>query len=149
MKIIDLRGLKFNRFLVEEFVEVRNGRKFYRVLCDCGNRRTVSGTHLTRKNRPSKSCGCFLREWNHKTKRKHGFRESSFYYFWTRLKNRHTLTKKWNKFISFKKDMFSEYIENKIGKNVFFQKKDYRKPFSKTNYYWAKQAHCKKITYSI
>lgn len=36
----------------------RQGNITWLCICDCGNRKTFSGDHLTRKKYPVKSCGC-------------------------------------------------------------------------------------------
>lgn len=64
----DLTGQKFGRLTVIKRVEdaiTENGNKFTQWLCncDCGNDNiVVLGSALTRKNRPTLSCGCLQKD---------------------------------------------------------------------------------------
>ena len=58
MKLIDLAGSKFSRWLVLNRAPNDNrGRTHWHCVCDCGVERIVAGTHLRGGN--SKSCGCY------------------------------------------------------------------------------------------
>ena len=61
---MNLEGQKFNRLLVLEksYKDFKNNRWFYKCKCDCGNIVVVRDCHLTRKNNPTKSCGCLHSE---------------------------------------------------------------------------------------
>lgn len=52
----DLRGQKFNKWTVLDFVGFRGEASFWLCQCDCGTTRAVSGTRL--RQGKSKSCGC-------------------------------------------------------------------------------------------
>ena len=54
-KYIDCIGLKFNKLLVLEIIQKKNGH-LLKCLCDCGREKEVKATHVI-KNRV-KSCGC-------------------------------------------------------------------------------------------
>lgn len=63
----DLTGKKFGRLTVVERVEdliTKNDNRFARWLCkcECGNNIVVLSNALTRKERPTKSCGCLQRD---------------------------------------------------------------------------------------
>lgn len=57
-KTENLIGQKFNLLTVIEQAENKNGRSYWKCLCDCGNTTTVSISNL--KNGSVKSCGCLL-----------------------------------------------------------------------------------------
>lgn len=66
-KFNDLTGKKFGRLTVIKRVEdavTENGNKFTRWFCgcDCGNEIVVYGSALTRKKRPTLSCGCLQKD---------------------------------------------------------------------------------------
>lgn len=66
-KLNDLTGQKFGRLTVIKRVEdavTKNGNKFTQWLCscDCGNDVVVYGSALTRKKRPTLSCGCLQKD---------------------------------------------------------------------------------------
>lgn len=68
----DLTGMRFERWTVESRADdyivhyIRDGKKItgkytqWNCMCDCGNRRVVLGTNLTKGR--SKSCGCYKSE---------------------------------------------------------------------------------------
>lgn len=63
----DLTGKKFSRLTVIKRVEdavTEKGNKFAQWLCscDCGNNVVVYGSALTRKKRPTLSCGCLQKD---------------------------------------------------------------------------------------
>lgn len=57
----DLTGSRFGKLLVLGKVGNIKGKLFWRVRCDCGTEKQVAGYKLTRKGRPSRSCGCVSR----------------------------------------------------------------------------------------
>lgn len=57
---IDLSGKVFGRWQVLGPVERRNGIRFWRCRCDCGNEKWVRAQAL--RNGGSRSCGCLFRE---------------------------------------------------------------------------------------
>jgi len=66
-RIKDLKGLRFGRLLVTEFIGSEKGRKaIWKCKCDCGNEVEVRGNSLTRKD--TQSCGCFGKEQRIKAK---------------------------------------------------------------------------------
>jgi len=59
MKIIDLTGKTFyNLKVLGKSGSNRQGSITWLCECICGNKKTVSSDHLTRKKSPVKSCGC-------------------------------------------------------------------------------------------
>jgi len=57
--ITDISGQKFNKLTVVRFIEYRitsSRRPYYEVVCDCGNKKEISGIDI--KNGSIKSCGC-------------------------------------------------------------------------------------------
>ena len=66
-RLNDLTGKKFGRLAVIKRVEdvvTESGNKFTQWLCrcDCGNNVVVYGSALTRKKRPTLSCGCLQKD---------------------------------------------------------------------------------------
>lgn len=59
----NLIGQKFNRLTVlADTGKRKNGSVVWLCKCDCGNLCEINGGSLTRKNRPTKSCGCLKQE---------------------------------------------------------------------------------------
>lgn len=56
----NLSGMKFGRWNVSNETNRKNGRVFWRCVCDCGEERFVLAQSL--KNGRSRSCGCLNRE---------------------------------------------------------------------------------------
>lgn len=58
--MIDLKGKKLNKLTVlyKESAN-RSGSIMWRCVCECGNEKSLSNDHLTRKTNPVKSCGCY------------------------------------------------------------------------------------------
>lgn len=56
----DLTGMRFGKLTVESVDEERSkeGKVYWWCTCDCGNRKSVQSTSLTRKKNGIKSCGC-------------------------------------------------------------------------------------------
>lgn len=67
----------------------RNGRriKTVDVVCDCGTNKTLIESTIKYK-RPTKSCGCLLREVASKVNRKHGLSTSPLYRRWLGMMSR-------------------------------------------------------------
>lgn len=56
----DLTGTRFGK-LIAEFVDeerTQDGKVYWWCKCDCGNRKSIQSTSLTRKKNGIKSCGC-------------------------------------------------------------------------------------------
>lgn len=59
-QLIDITGQKFGRYTVLGQAESKHGKTYWLCRCECGNERTVQGTHL--KMGRAQSCGCLARE---------------------------------------------------------------------------------------
>lgn len=60
-KYNDLSGKRFGRLFVERRDDGNHPRPYYLCQCDCGNKKVICGTSLTRKTGASRSCGCLNR----------------------------------------------------------------------------------------
>lgn len=60
---LDLTGLRFGKLVVlREIQERKRGYACWRCLCDCGNEKIFTTNSLTRKAKPSSSCGCLWKK---------------------------------------------------------------------------------------
>ena len=59
MKAIDLKGKKFGKLEVKEFVGSKNGYRYWLCECECGTQKEIRRDHLTKNI--TKSCGCSWR----------------------------------------------------------------------------------------
>lgn len=66
----NLLGMRFGKLLVIEQVEkpilTKTRGLFWKCKCDCGREKIITSGSLTRKNKPTHSCGCLKKEvsWN-------------------------------------------------------------------------------------
>lgn len=59
MWYLDLTNKQFNNLtVIRQIRSTRKGQRFWECKCICGNVKTYSTDHLTRKKQPVKSCGC-------------------------------------------------------------------------------------------
>lgn len=56
--IVDLTGRRFGKLTVLYRDDNLNNLAAWMCECDCGNRKRIRGTSLTRKKDPTRSCGC-------------------------------------------------------------------------------------------
>ena len=94
IKGLDLTNKRFGRLTVIKYVETdKNRRKLWLCECDCGNKKIVPTTYLTRGD--TTSCGCYRKEcelrnlsnfWG-KTKT-HGLSKTRIYQIWADMKDR-------------------------------------------------------------
>jgi hypothetical protein len=64
---INLLGKKFGRLVILSRAKGKEKRGVYWLCkCDCGNKKVIKGTSLTRKKIPTRSCGCIVKEGNNK-----------------------------------------------------------------------------------
>ena len=78
MKLIDLTGKSFGRWLVSDYA----GKSYWNCVCKCGTTKKVFGSNLI--NSKSVSCGCYAAERN----TKHGMSRSRVYSIWEGMKQR-------------------------------------------------------------
>ena len=84
---IDLTGCKFGRLTVIERAENnKDGNPRWLCKCDCGNEKTVYGSHL--KSGVSQSCGCLAKEKSKERATKHGLTTTPIYPIWKLMKHR-------------------------------------------------------------
>ena len=83
MKVIDLTGKRFGRLIALHTVSTK-GRAIWLCRCDCGNTKTVRGTHLTQGL--ISSCKCLQTEFV--IPRKHGRSRSRVYRIWRDMLSR-------------------------------------------------------------
>ena len=79
-------GDKFNRFTVIREVERRCQKRYFLCKCDCGTEKVVSLNNL--RTGHSKSCGCFIADFNRSVRTKHGYCGSRLYEIWCGMKKR-------------------------------------------------------------
>ena len=88
--IIRMESKRFGRWLVlSERGRTKQGTVMWRCRCDCGNKKTISGTVL--RQGLSRSCGCLCREScvrNGKAHFKHGLMGTPAYQSWIAMKSR-------------------------------------------------------------
>ena len=85
MAYTDITGKKFGRYTALKYVK-RNNRNVWMCRCDCGNIRFASGSDL--RNGKTKSCGCYIRDWNKKVKKTHGMTNTRIYHTWIGMRRR-------------------------------------------------------------
>lgn len=140
--IRDLRGIRFSRLIVTDFLgerETNNGRidTIWKCKCDCGNTTTSTNNHLVSGD--FKSCGCLNKEYKSFFKI-HGMKKTSFWLMWKNLRARCnnpndngyknyggrgiTYDLQWEKFLNFRKDMYWRYL---------YAKRKYTSVLTKTN----------------
>lgn len=78
----DLKGQKFGKLTVAEFVEIKNHSAYWKCICECGNEKVVRGTNLT--SGLIRSCGCLKGE----SHIKHQESFSRLYRIWAGMKQR-------------------------------------------------------------
>lgn len=81
-KFIDITGQKFGRLTVESYA----GKGRWKVVCDCGIRKSIQTNHLS--SGATKSCGCLCSETTTKRLTKHGMTGSAEYESWYDMRRR-------------------------------------------------------------
>lgn len=82
----DLRGQRFGRLTVLEFVPNDKPKTCWKCQCDCGN--TIIAQLSNLKNGHTKSCGCLNKETTKEMFTKHSLRNTRLYGIWNQMKNR-------------------------------------------------------------
>ena len=120
-KLLELTEQRFGCLVAKHLTRDSHGKTDWECLCDCGNTTIVLTSNLTRKKRPTKSCGCKMFD------RFHGISKTRFYSIWCGMKQRCTnendsvfkyygaigiaYDKDWDTFEGFYNDMFLSYVE--------------------------------------
>lgn len=90
--IKDLTGMRFGRLTVLRKSDRLAGRKSYWVCeCSCGNKKEIRSDSLTRKDKPTLSCGCIRDEQaviNIEKNHKHKDSYTHLHFLWSRMKQR-------------------------------------------------------------
>lgn len=119
-KIKDLTGQRFGRWAVRSRDLIRLDTTRWICECDCGKIKSVQARYL--KNGKSKSCGCYMKDYN----TKHGDSNTQFYNVWIHMKHRcnnpnvkefHnyggrgiSVCNRWLTYENFKEDMYESYM---------------------------------------
>lgn len=142
----DLRGRQYGRLSVLSDDPRKIGtRLHWKVRCQCGTVKWVSGNALQRSH--TVSCGCYLSEIVGTHSRKHGLSHSPLYRAWSSMKtrctnpNRHTwvnyggrgitVCERWMSFSNFLKDMGPSYTEG-----MTLERKNNDEGYSPVNCVW-------------
>ena len=84
-----LIGNKYGRLTVISLSDYKiDNRITYVCKCDCGNTTIVKSVNLTRKTRPTRSCGCIKKELNKTRGIKHNQTKTRIYKIWASIKRR-------------------------------------------------------------
>jgi hypothetical protein len=59
----DIVGNRYGRLIVIAKAEKRYDKTFWLCKCDCGNIKEIYGGSLTKKKKPTQSCGCLNKEY--------------------------------------------------------------------------------------
>lgn len=86
MALVDLTGMRFDRWQVEGLDPASGKVKYWFCVCDCGGRKRVFGGDL--KRRMSKSCGCLSKESRTERMTTHGMARHPAYRSWINAKGR-------------------------------------------------------------
>lgn len=148
MRVLNIKGAKFNRLLVVEMVSKSVKGSVWKCKCDCGVVKNLLGDRV--KNGYIKSCGCLVRETVPKIKiaLKHGMSKTPIYNVWCTMKARCSnpnhigfhnyggrsikVCDRWLKFDNFNNDM-----KNGYRKGLTLDRVDNKKGYSKNNCRWA------------
>lgn len=138
-----MKGKKFNRLLVIEAEPNRNGRKYWKCECDCGNITSVRDDSL--KSGKVRSCGCLRAENSYRT---HGMHNTKIYRVWAAMLSRTNnpndpawkyygaigiglAQDDWKQFENFYRDMGDSYEEG-----LTLERKEVTLGYSKENCVW-------------
>lgn len=145
----DLTGKVFGRLTVVRYLGVnRTGKASWWVRCECGKEKRVDASNLTRKNHPTRSCGCWMKEQIRAAIQTHGMSHHPAYAVWRSMVDRcrlptHQAWKnyggrgirvcpRWENFESFWSDMRDTYVSG-----LCLERKDNEKGYSPENCCWA------------
>jgi hypothetical protein len=142
--LIDLTGSRFGRWLVLNREPDKSGNVMWKCVCDCGNIKTIRGSHL--KSGRSSSCRCYCAELNKELKTTHNLSKTPLYRRYMSAKGRcqNPNNPKYPDYggrgIEFLFDSFLEF-KNALGDppspNHQVDRKDNDGPYSANNVQWA------------
>lgn len=88
MKKIELTGERFSKLLVVEYSYSRNGKAYWKCVCQCGKEVIVEGFSL--RSGHTKSCGCLRKIDGLEPRYRHGYINQRLYKIWSNMKTRCT-----------------------------------------------------------
>lgn len=89
MKLNDLTGHRFGRLVVlREGARSADGHRLWQCVCDCGTEKSISGATLLRSKRPTRSCGCLMKETISACNTRHGLSLTPTWLIWCGMKTR-------------------------------------------------------------
>lgn len=145
VKLNILPGQVFGRLTVVKEIERHNKRRYFELLCSCGNHTIVSLSSLSAG--ATKSCGCLMLV----TGKTHGLSKHPLYSVWDGMKQRCTnnrtigyrnyggrgiaVCESWNVFENFYNDVKDDYVYG-----LTLERKDNSKNYTKENCCWVTPA---------
>lgn len=152
MKFVDLTDKHFGRWTVIGIHGKRGNLITWDCVCECGTRAIISGNSLTRKNRPSLSCGCLQKEKVFQTGKNniiHGQTGTKLFCVWegmlrrcTDANNKNyknyggrgiTVCNEWHEFVAFR----NWAISNKYRDDLTIERKNVNGNYCPENCCWA------------